>query len=124
MHYVEATEPETPGLIPPKTAIQGAVWPASQSDESIRIDDGDRIQLLLAWTWHEDQEQRNELWEWEFTQHPLPEEPEEPEETAEPHESEVSQEPSGVNWWLIGGGAVALATVAVLLLTGVIPPLW
>ena len=118
MLYVEETEEQAPGLIPPGAAIQGAVWPASPSDESVRIDDGDRIQLLLAWTWHEDQETRNELWEWKFIQHTLPNEPEESMESPE------SEEPAATNWWLIGGGILALAAGAVLLLTGIVPPLW
>jgi len=118
MLYVEETEVRAPGLIPPGTAIQGAVWPAGVGDESIRIDDGDRIQLLLVWTWLEDQEQRDQLWEWEFIQRPLPDVPEEPTESPEPNE------PAATNWGLIGGGILALAAGAVLLLTGIIPPFW
>ena len=120
MLYVEETEMQVPGLIPPGAAIQGAVWPASLGDESIQIDDGDRIQLLLAWKWNEDQEQRNQLWEWQFIQRHPPKESGEPEASMESPEPE---EPSAPNWWLIGGGILALAAGAVLLLTGVIPPL-
>jgi len=118
MLYVEGAELQAPGLIPPGAAIQGVVWPASPGAEPIRIEDGDRIQLLLPWSWHEDQEQRSQLWEWQFIQRPLPEEP------GDPMESPESEEPTAANWWLIGTGVLALAALGVLLLTGAIPPLW
>jgi len=112
MQYTEQAEVQSPGLIPPQTAIQGAVWPANLSDKPVWIDDGDRIQLFLTWVWQEDLEKRNEMWEWTFGQQLDPEALGEPEE------------PPATNWWLVGGGLLALSALAIVLLTGVIPPLW
>jgi len=110
---IEQAGVPAPSLIAPQTEIQETAWPPDLDGKHIWIADGDRVQLLLTWTWQQDLERRSEVWEWRFVKSLVPEAPEEP------------REPTPIHWWLVGGALLGIASVWVVLqLTGVVTPLW